>query len=180
MVTFDIQEELLVCLPDMQAFARFLTKDRNRADDLVQDASVRVLAAADQFTPGTNFKAWVFTILRNLHYNERQRSRRQVDQGDDGTALEIATALSGGQEASLDFRDFHRAFWALEEMHREVLMLVGSSGLSYEDAAKICGCSVGTIKSRVSRGRRALREKMAAGKVARAAKDGGPAHAAHP
>ena len=76
---FDIQDELLACLPDMHAFARFLVKDYERADDLVQEATVRVLAAANQFQPGTNFKAWVFTILRNLYYNELQKSKRFVD-----------------------------------------------------------------------------------------------------
>lgn len=162
-LTFDIQQELLTCLPDMQAFARFLAKDSSRADDLVQDASVRVLAAAGQFEPGTNFKAWVFTILRNLYYNELQKSRRLVSQSDDGDGLDLVVARAATQEASLDFRDFYRNFWDLDERHREVLMLVGASGLSYDEAAVICGCSVGTIKSRVSRARRALKDKATAG-----------------
>ncbi len=157
---FDIQDELLACLPDMHAFARFLVKDYERADDLVQEATVRVLAAANQFQPGTNFKAWVFTILRNLYYNELQKSKRFVDHGGSSDRLEFLSALSATQEASIDFRDFHRVFWQLDEKHREVLMLVGASGLSYEDAASVCGCQVGTIKSRVSRARRDLRERM--------------------
>lgn len=161
---FDIQDELLACLPDMHAFARFLVKDYERADDLVQEATVRVLQAADQFEPGTNFKAWVFTILRNLYYNELQKSKRFVDPGESGEKLEILSALAGTQESSLDFRDFYRVFWQLDENHREVLMLVGASGLSYEDAASVCGCQVGTIKSRVSRARRDLRERLAAAK----------------
>ncbi len=161
---FDIQDELLACLPDMHAFARFLAKDYERANDLVQEATVRVLAAADQFRPGTNFKAWVFTILRNLYYNELQKSKRFVDYGGSGDSLEFLSALSATQEASLDFRDFYQVFWQLDEKHREVLMLVGASGLSYEDAAGVCGCQVGTIKSRVSRARRDLRERMEAAK----------------
>lgn len=161
---FDIQDELLACLPDMHAFSRFLVKDYERADDLVQEATVRVLQAADQFEPGTNFKAWVFTILRNLYYNELQKSKRFVDPGESGEKLEILSALAGTQESSLDFRDFYRVFWQLDENHREVLMLVGASGLSYEDAASVCGCQVGTIKSRVSRARRDLRERLAAAK----------------
>ena len=157
---FDIQNELLACLPDMHAFARFLVKDYERADDLVQEATVRVLAAADQFQPGTNFKAWVFTILRNLFYNELQKSKRFVDYGGASDSFEFLSAISSTQESSLDFRDFYRVFWQLDENHREVLMLVGASGLSYEDAASVCGCQVGTIKSRVSRARRDLRERM--------------------
>ncbi len=157
---FDIQNELLACLPDMHAFARFLAKDYERADDLVQEATVRVLAAADQFEPGTNFKAWVFTILRNLYYNELEKSKRFVDHGGASDKLEIISALSSTQESTLEFRDFYRVFWQLDENHREVLMLVGASGLSYEDAASVCGCQVGTIKSRVSRARRELRERL--------------------
>ncbi len=166
---FDIQNELLACLPDMHAFARFLVKDYERADDLVQEATVRVLTAADQFQPGTNFKAWVFTILRNLYYNELQKSKRFVDHGGSSDSLEFLTALSGNQESSLDFRDFYRVFWQLDEKHREVLMLVGASGLSYEDAASVCGCQVGTIRSRLSRARRDLRERLEAAKKASAA-----------
>jgi len=161
-VKFDIQDELLACLPDMHAFARFLVKDYERADDLVQEATVRVLAAADQFRPGTNFKAWVFTILRNLYYNELQKSKRFVDHDGMGDRLEFVSALSATQESSLEFRDFYQVFWQLDENHREVLMLVGASGLSYEDAANVCGCQVGTIKSRVSRARRDLRERLEA------------------
>lgn len=168
-VKFDIQDELLACLPDMYAFARFLVKDYERADDLVQEATVRVLGAANQFRPGTNFKAWVFTILRNLYYNELQKSKRFVDHGGTGDSFEFMSALAATQESSLDFRDFYEAFWQLDENHREVLMLVGASGLSYEDAANVCGCQVGTIKSRVSRARRDLRERLEASRKAAAA-----------
>lgn len=159
---FDIQAELLACLPDMNAFARFLAKDYERADDLVQEATVRVLTAADQFEPGTNFKAWVFTILRNLYYNELQKNRRFVNHAGANGDFEAIAGLASTQESSLDFRDFYQVFWRLEEKHREVLMLVGASGLSYEDAANVCGCQVGTIKSRVSRARRELRERLEA------------------
>ena len=159
-VKFDIKDELITCLPDMHAFARFLARDVDRANDLVQDATVRVLAAADQFQPGTNFKAWVFTILRNLYYNEMVKARRVVSHGGAGVRLESLAPHAATQDASLDFRDFYRAFWQLDESHREVLMLVGASGLSYEDAADVCGCRVGTIKSRVSRARQNLKEKF--------------------
>lgn len=157
---FDIQNELLECLPHMRAFARFLVKDAEQADDLVQDATVRVLSASGQFEPGTNFKAWVFTILRNLHYNNLRKAGRTVDTNPQSGALDLISALAATQESSLEFRDFYRAFWQLDEDKREVLMLVGASGLSYEDASKICGCEVGTIKSRASRARVELKEKL--------------------
>ncbi len=159
---FDIQNELLACLPDMHAFARFLVRDYESADDLVQDAAVRVLTAADQFQPGTNFKAWVFTILRNLYYNERKKTRYTSNLSTATNRFEFFSAVPAIQDSSLDFRDFYRAFWRLDENHREVLMLVGVSGLSYENAADVCGCKVGTIKSRVSRARRDLKEKLKA------------------
>jgi RNA polymerase sigma-70 factor (ECF subfamily) len=159
-LNFHIQDELLACLPDMHAFARFLARDADRAEDLVQDATVRVLVAADQFQPGTNFKAWVFTILRNLYYNEMVRRMRIVSPKGAGESLEALAPIAATQDSTLNFRDFYRAFWQLDEDHREVLMLVGASGLSYEDAASVCGCRVGTIKSRVSRARQNLREKF--------------------
>ena len=158
----DIRDELLACLPDMQTFARYLVKDYERADDLLQEATVRVLEAADQYQPGTNFKAWAFTVLRNLYYNELKKSQRFVDHGGTGNTIEFMSALAATQESSLDFRKFYQAFWQLDENHREALMLVGASGFSYEDAARVCGCPVGTIRSRVSRARRDLRERLEA------------------
>jgi RNA polymerase sigma-70 factor (ECF subfamily) len=150
----EFRAELVQCIPHLRAFARSLTRDRERADDLVHDAAVRALAAADQFTPGTNFKAWIFTILRNLYYNEaRKNSSRQLAFDE---SMMPEHALPATQEATLEFRDFRRAFWQLGADHREVLMLVGASGLSYEEAAKVCNCAVGTIKSRVSRARHEL------------------------
>src|SRR5262252_1052062 len=149
-----VEEEVLACLPHLRAFARSLTGDRDRADDLVQDAVLRALAANEQFTPGTNFKAWIFTILRNLYYNEGRKDHSRNVPFDEATVTEHA--IPATQESALEFCDFRRAFWQLGEDHREVLMLVGASGLSYEEAAKVCNCAVGTIKSRVSRARQEL------------------------
>lgn len=162
----------------MRAFARFLVKDRDRADDLVQDATVRVLMAADQFEPGTNFKAWVFTILRNLYYNDLRKNGRFVENSEDTDVAELFTAVDASQDSTLDFRDFFRVFWRLEESQREVLMLVGASGMSYEDASKICGCKVGTIKSRVSRARQQLKNELEAYRH-EGAKSEAPAEAAN-
>ena len=145
---------LLDAMPHLRAFARSLTRNRDRADDLVHDAAVRALAAAHQFTMGSNFKGWIFTILRNCHYNEiRKRNWRDVPF--DQAPVE-GQATPATQEAALELCDFRRAFWQLGDSHREVLMLVGTSGLSYEEAAKVCDCAVGTVKSRVSRAREEL------------------------
>jgi len=155
------EADLVACIPHLRAFARFLTGNRERADDLVQDTIVRALTAAHQFQPGTNLKAWMFTILRNLHYNELRKNRVRVQSLDDASAYEPAILPS--QEASLEFGDFRRAFWQLGDDQREVLILVGASGLSYEEAAKVCDCPTGTIKSRVSRARRELMRMLQEG-----------------
>ena len=148
------QEDLLACIPHLRAYARFLTGNRERADDLVQDALVRALTASHQFQAGTNLKAWIFTILRNLFYNEIRKNRLKVQSIDDIPGEGPATPPT--QDANLEFADFRRAFWQLGQSQREVLIMVGASGLSYEEAAAICQCAVGTIKSRVSRARREL------------------------
>jgi RNA polymerase sigma-70 factor (ECF subfamily) len=148
--TPEFQAALVDVLPHLRAFARSLTRRREQADDLVNDAVVRALSAADQFQPGTNFKAWMFTILRNLYYNEGRKNRSVISLDDAET---IVPSVSPSQQAALEFCDFRRAFWQLGDDHREVLILVGASGLSYEEAAEVCDCAIGTIKSRVSRAR---------------------------
>src|SRR5689334_5637516 len=154
----ELQSALLDVLPHLRAFARSLTRNRDQADDLVNDTIVRAIAASNQFTPGTNFRAWVFTILRNLFYNQGRRGKSRFSSIDDLAVDEPSESAT--QEASLEFCDFRRAFWQLPEHHREALILVGASGLNYEDAAKICGCQVGTMKSRVSRARTELRRML--------------------
>jgi len=148
------EEDLLACVPHLRAFAWFLARNRDRADDLVQETIVRALTAAHRFRAGSNLKAWMFTILRNLHYNEVRKNRVQMQSLDDPMAHEPAVMPS--QMASLEFGDLRRAFWQLADDRREALILVGASGLSYEEAAKVCDCPKGTIKSRVSRARREL------------------------
>ena len=162
----DFHVSILECIPHLRAFARSLTRDREHADDLVQDVIVRALSAADQFTPGTNFKAWVFTILRNHFYNEVRKRRTQPCSIHDPSIPE--PSIPATQEASLEYRDFCRAFWKLNDEHREVLILVGANGVSYDEAACICGCAVGTIKSRLSRARTELIGKLSPERVAAA------------
>jgi RNA polymerase sigma-70 factor, ECF subfamily len=155
--TPEFQEALVEVLPHLRAFARSLTRRREQADDLVNDAVVRALAAAEQFQPHTNFKAWMFTILRNLYYNEGRKNRPTVPFDEVET---LTRAIAPTQHAALEFCDFRRAFWQLSDDHREVLILVGASGLSYDEASGVCGCAVGTIKSRVSRARSELLRLM--------------------
>ena len=155
--TPEFQAALVEVLPHLRAFARSLTRRREQADDLVNDAVVRALSAAEQFQPGTNFKAWMFTILRNLFYNEGRKNRPVLPLDD---AEAIVQAVPPTQQAALEFCDFRRAFWQLSDDHREVLILVGASGLSYEEAAAVCDCAIGTIKSRVSRARNELTQLL--------------------
>jgi RNA polymerase sigma-70 factor (ECF subfamily) len=148
-------------LPDLRVYARALAGKGHQADDLVQGAILRALGAAQQFTPGTNFRAWAFTILRNVFYNEWRSPASRHVMFDDATDVTPTTAPT--QEASLEFCDFRRGFAQLSADHREALMLVGASGLTYAEAAVICNCAPGTMKSRVSRARSALRALMDGG-----------------
>jgi RNA polymerase sigma-70 factor, ECF subfamily len=156
-----IDDDILACLPHLRAFARSLTGDRDRADDLVQDAVLRALSAASQFTPGTNFKAWIFTILRNLYFNEFRRNRALMRPLE---AADLEThATAPAQQAGLEFDDFRRAFNTLPAEQREALVLVGADGFRYEEAAAICGCPIGTIKSRVARARGEIEKLLGVG-----------------
>ena len=152
----EFEATLLDAVPHVRAFARSLTRNREEADDLTHDAVVRALGAMHQFTPGTNFKAWIFTILRNLYYNGRRRQSSRFSSIDDMPGLE--PSIEPTQESALAFNDFRRAFFQLTDVHREVLTLVGAGGLSYEEAAAVCGCRIGTVKSRLNRARRHLVE----------------------
>lgn len=145
-------------LPALRNFARSLAVQSHLADDLVQGAILRALAASHQFTPGTNIQAWLFTILRNGHYNQwRSPASRHITLDD---CLGHMPVTPPDQEAKLEFCDFRRAFAELVPEQREALMLVGAAGLEYGEAATICGCPVGTVKSRVSRARASVRASM--------------------
>ncbi len=168
----DVEAMLLDVIPHLRAFARSLTRNRDQADDLTHDAVVRALAAIDQFTPGTNFKAWMFTILRNLYYNECRKRWIKSTPIDEMVGDE--PSIGPAQEANLEFNDFRRAFWQLNEDQREVLILVGASGFSYEEAAEICNCRVGTVKSRVSRARAELKQILDQGQLTGQRSDAAP------
>jgi RNA polymerase sigma-70 factor (ECF subfamily) len=148
------ETDLITCVPHLRAFAWFLTRNRERADELVRDTIVRVLTAAHPLQPGTNLKAVMLTILRSLHCNEQNTSQVRIQSLDDPLSYEPATL--SGQVAILEFGDYRRAFWQLGDELREALILVGASGLSYQDAAMVCGCRKGTMMRRMSRARREL------------------------
>ena len=152
----DPREELVEHLPAMRAFALSLTRNRAAADDLVQDAVVKAWQNIEKFEPGTNLRAWLFTILRNLFYSARRKSKREV-QDSDG-AMVATLSEKPDHDGRLALADFERAFVQLTDEQREALVLVGASGFSYEEAAEMCGCAMGTIKSRVNRGRARLVE----------------------
>lgn len=156
-----LHQDIATYLPKLRGFALMLTRDRTLADDLVQETIMRALTHAHQFEPGTNFKAWITTILRNSYFNEIRRRRRFSESALDAASSE--PVISGGQEERLDVRDFERAFKRLAATQREALVLVGASGFSYEDAAGVAGCSLGTMKSRVSRARLQLRKMLDGG-----------------
>lgn len=153
----EFYRHLIDCLPHLKAFARVLCRHHDLVDDLVQDAVVRALAAANQFQEGTNFKAWMFTILRNQNITTFRRQRITPASIDD---VGYEVALAAPQEDALVMEDLDEAVKQLSPLRREALILVVVHGLSYEEAAEVCGCAVGTIKSRVARARAELHEMV--------------------
>ena len=154
---------LVAILPDLRGFARGLCREYDRADDLVQDAVVRAMAAMDQFQPGSNFKAWTFTILRNLYVSGFRERRIRFEPLDE---LDQLLLQAPNQEDVLAVQKLEEAVQNLPPLRREALILVVAHGLPYGQAAAICRCAVGTIKSRVARARDELRAALN-GEVAR-------------
>ena len=170
---------LLAELPALRAFALSLAGADDRADDLVQDTLVKAWANAASFEEGTNMRAWLFTIMRNTFFSQYRKARLEV-QDVDGEAAARLVAMPD-QLAHLDLADFRARLERLPADQREALVLIGASGFSYEEAAEICGCAVGTIKSRVNRARRRLMEQLALSSVEDFAADPGlPESAALP
>ena len=154
----EYETALLAATPRLRAFAVSLTGRTPLADDLVQETLAKAWANMDMFTPGTNFIAWLYTILRNQFYSELRKSKREVE--DNGSVYAATLVSLPSQEGHIEFQDFRAAFAKLAPDHRMALILVGASGLSYEDAAKVCDCALGTMKSRVNRARAKLAELM--------------------
>jgi RNA polymerase sigma-70 factor (ECF subfamily) len=146
--------DLLDLIPFLRAFARSLCGNQETADDLAQETLVKAWQARDMFAPGTNLKAWLFTILRNQFYSDRRPAWRQAPW--DQEAAERIPGSAGEQSWAAELSDTARALSCLSDEQREALILVGAGGFSYEDAARICNCAVGTVKSRVARARKSL------------------------
>jgi RNA polymerase sigma-70 factor (ECF subfamily) len=160
----DWREAVVALIPALRAFAWSLSHNSADADDLVQETLIKAWSHRDRFEPGTNLRAWLFTILRNTYYTAVVRRRREV-RDEDG---KYAATLSAGptQDWSLAMRALQAALARLPDEHREALILVGAAGLTYEEAADICGCALGTIKSRVNRARARLLKIMDADEAA--------------
>jgi len=154
----EIRDQLVAAMPSLRAFAISLTGNTDRADDLVQDTVLRAWANVEKFQEGTNLNAWLFTILRNGFYSDHRKRVREVEDVDGAYAERLVTIPS--QQAHLDLDDFRRALMKLSADQREALLLVAAQGFSYEEAAGICACAVGTIKSRVNRARSHLAELL--------------------
>lgn len=153
-----VRKAVLGAVPSLRAFSISLCGNVDRADDLVQETLMRALANIDSFQPGTNMSAWLFTILRNHFRSEYRKRRREVEDSDGHYAETLKT--QPGQHGQVELREVREALAHLPADQREVLILVGASGFSYEEAAHICGCAVGTIKSRVNRARTRLAELL--------------------
>lgn len=172
----EFKRELEAVIPHLRAFARGLCGRPDMADDLVQEALLKAWAAQERFEPGTSMRAWTFVILRNAYLTDMRRNRFRGEY-DESVAERILTAPAS-QEEPIHLSDLHRALLTLPPERREALLLVGAGGFSYEEAANICGCAIGTIKSRVGRARVALTSMMEEGSIPQRSLDDAGAHPA--
>lgn len=154
----EFKVELAQVIPHLRAFGRSLSGNRDLADDLVQETLMKAWAARQRFQAGTNMRAWTFIILRNLYLSQMRRARFKGE-WDDLVADRILAAPAS-QDRHVELGDMQRALMYLPQPQREALILVGAGGFAYEEAAEICQVAVGTIKSRVARGRVALEALM--------------------
>lgn len=152
------RDEIVQHLGSMRAFAISLTRNVAAADDLVQDTIVKAWTHIDKFQSGTNMRAWLFTILRNTFYSDLRKRRREVPDSD---GVHAATLFEKpAHDGRLAFADFQKAFDQMSPEHREVLILIGASGYTCEEAAELMSVAVGTVKSRTSRARKRLADLM--------------------
>lgn len=154
----EFKVELATVIPHLRAFGRSLSGNADLADDLVQETLMKAWAARKRFQAGTNMRAWTFIILRNLYLSQMRRARFKGDW--DELAADKILAAPASQDRHVELADMQRALMLLPQPQREALILVGAGGFAYEEAAEICGVAVGTIKSRVARGRVALEQIM--------------------
>ena len=157
-VPANFRDSLIKEMSSLRAFAISLCGDRERADDLVQETLFKAWSHFDSFQEGTNLKAWLFTILRNTYFSERRKRKREVEDADGKYADRLVAPPA--QHGHMDMQDFLKALSCLPDDQREALVLIGAAGFSYEEAAAISGCAVGTIKSRVNRARNRLGDML--------------------
>lgn len=154
----EFREELLSSLQNLRGFAYSLCGDVDKGDDLVQETLLKAWDKHELFEAGTNLKAWLFTIMRNEFYSRMRKKTRETEDPDEILAGKLA--VHPAQDGHMDMQDFRSALTELPNDQREALILVGASGFSYEEAADVCDCAVGTIKSRVNRARNRLAELL--------------------
>lgn len=154
---------LAQAVPVLRAFAISLSSRFDLADDLVQETLLKAWRHQERFEPGTNLRAWLFMILRNEYYSMRRKRRREVEDGNDVYAGQLAA--TGAQESTIAMREFRIALAQLPDEQREAILLIGALGVSYGEAATTCGVPVGTMKSRVSRARARLKMMLEPGLV---------------
>lgn len=155
----NLRDELVRWIPNLRAFALSLTQSAQHSDDLVQDTLVKALSNLDKFQEGTNLRAWLFTILRNSFYNDiRYKKYHQTAPLDEVDPVNIETRAT--QEKYIEFKDVLKGLGGLVPEQREAIILIAAEGLSYEEAAAVCNCPVGTVKSRLSRARQRLEEYL--------------------
>jgi RNA polymerase sigma-70 factor, ECF subfamily len=143
-------------IPHLRRFARYVVRDVDRADDLVQECLTRAIAKIHTWTPGTNLRAWLFVILKNCHINAVRRERPCGEMPTDHPLLNVPA----NQDAHINLLEVRDAYLRLSQEHREVLLLVAIEGLRYEEAAAILKLPLGTVRSRLSRARQALRDAL--------------------
>lgn len=153
-VSREFREGLLAAIPSLRAFAFSLIGRSDRADDLVQETLTKAWAHHKSFQPGTNLRAWLYTILRNEFYSQMRKKGREVEDVDGAYSRNVG--VHPDQHGHLDMSDMRSALGQLPSDQREALLLVAAEGFSYEEAAEICGVAMGTIKSRVNRARNRL------------------------
>lgn len=157
-----ITADITLQIPNLRAYARVMTRDSDRADDLVQTCLERALRSVNQFTAGTNLRAWLFTILRNAHINEIRRQSKWTGSVDSAVCEDLFP-VAASQDKQLEMRDFKRVYSQLSRQDQDVLWLVGADGLSYQEAAARLKIPVGTVRSRLSRARTRLRDLLDSG-----------------
>jgi RNA polymerase sigma-70 factor, ECF subfamily len=148
------RDQLVALLPSLRAFSRGLCGNRDMADDLAQDTMMRAWAARESYTQGSNFRAWMFMIMRNQFYTTIRKNARTTSL--DPEVAERVLVVAPAQQNGINVEDVAKALQKLPAEQREVLLLIGANGLSYEEAAEVIGCAMGTVKSRLARGRAAL------------------------